>query len=170
MTLPIDGTPRRAILGVAIVTGAACAGCSTSSSSSKASPPAQPNSPTSSGSATADPGSGTTPTDTPGSSASTPSAGRVVLGTTDHVPVGGGVILADRQIVLTQPTAGVIKAFTAVCTHQGCTVSSIEGDLIVCPCHGSRYHLSDGSVANGPAPRPLAPIAVTVSGTDIVQS
>jgi Rieske Fe-S protein len=94
----------------------------------------------------------------------------VVLGTTDHVPVGGGVILADRQIVLTQPTAGVIKAFTAVCTHQGCTVSSIEGDLIVCPCHGSRYHLNDGSVANGPAPRPLAPIAVTVSGTDIVQS
>ncbi|MFD0634992.1 Rieske (2Fe-2S) protein [Catenulispora yoronensis] len=83
------------------------------------------------------------------------------------MPVGGGAILADRQIVLSQPTAGTFKAFTAVCTHQGCTVSSIDKGLISCPCHGSRFHLADGSVANGPATQPLAPVAIKVADGQI---
>jgi Rieske Fe-S protein len=85
------------------------------------------------------------------------------LDATSAVPVGGGTILADRQIVLAQPTAGTFKAFTAVCTHQGCTVSSVDNGLIICPCHGSRFHLADGTVDTGPASRPLAEIGIKVA-------
>ena len=54
------------------------------------------------------------------------------------VPEGGGTILADQEVVVTQPTKGVFKAFTAICTHQGCTVTKVADGAIVCPCHGSR--------------------------------
>jgi Rieske Fe-S protein len=84
------------------------------------------------------------------------------------VPVGGGVILESERIVITQPTEGDIKAFTAVCTHQACTVASVKDDRISCPCHGSAYSAADGSVLNGPASRPLKSIPVTVEGDQVV--
>ena len=71
--------------------------------------------------------------------------------------------------MITQPQAGSFKAFTAVCTHQGCIVSTVSGGTINCPCHGSKFSIKDGSVVNGPATRPLAPIAIKVEGTSIVQ-
>ncbi len=80
------------------------------------------------------------------------------------IPVGGGKILGDAKYVVTQPTAGVYKAFNKSCTHQGCPVSSIMGSEIVCKCHGARFSLADGSVTNGPATRPLATATVTVEG------
>jgi Rieske Fe-S protein len=83
------------------------------------------------------------------------------------IPVGGGEILTDQKVVITQPTAGTFKAFTAVCTHQGCLVGSIADGLIVCPCHASTYSIIDGSVTGGPAPAPLAPVPLTVSGDTI---
>lgn len=83
------------------------------------------------------------------------------------VPVGGGKVLEGRRIVLTQPQAGTIKAFTAVCTHQGCVVADVSNGTINCPCHGSAYHIADGSVANGPATRALRAIAIKIEGTDI---
>jgi nitrite reductase/ring-hydroxylating ferredoxin subunit len=83
------------------------------------------------------------------------------------VPVGGGKVLEGRRIVLTQPRAGTIKAFTAVCTHQGCVVADVSNGTINCPCHGSSYRVADGSVANGPATRPLREIAIKVEGVDI---
>lgn len=78
------------------------------------------------------------------------------------VPVGGGIVLADQRLVITQPSQGDFKCFTAVCTHQGCLVDAVT-DTINCPCHGSRYSIEDGSVVGGPAPSPLAaePIVVT---------
>ena len=72
--------------------------------------------------------------------------------------------------MITQPRAGSFKAFTAVCTHQGCTVSSVSGGTINCPCHGSRFSVSNGSVVQGPAPSPLAPVSIKVHGTAIVQA
>ena len=81
------------------------------------------------------------------------------------VPVGSGVIIDD--IVLTQPTDGVFKGFSAICTHAGCTVSEVVGGTINCPCHGSKYNL-DGSVANGPASRPLDTKSISVQGDSIV--
>jgi Rieske Fe-S protein len=71
------------------------------------------------------------------------------------VPVGGGVIRADQQLVVTQPTAGTFAAFGTVCPHQGCTVNEVSDGLIKCPCHGSEFRVADGSVAAGPAPRGL---------------
>lgn len=83
---------------------------------------------------------------------------------TSEVPVGGGTILTDARVVVTQPTAGDFKAFTAICTHQGCTVSSIRDGAIRCGCHGSSYSVTDGSVITGPATRALAARTVTISG------
>ncbi|HSJ21177.1 MAG TPA: Rieske 2Fe-2S domain-containing protein, partial [Nocardioidaceae bacterium] len=45
---------------------------------------------------------------------------------TSDVPVGGGTILAEEMVVVTQPSEGEFKAFSAVCTHQGCPVQSIS--------------------------------------------
>jgi Rieske Fe-S protein len=94
-----------------------------------------------------------------------PGAGLVA---TSDVPVGGGVILADQQIVVTQPTQGEFKGFSAVCTHAGCTVTQISGGEIVCPCHGSQFSITDGSVDGGPAPAPLPSVAVKVKGDQVV--
>jgi len=86
------------------------------------------------------------------------------------VPVGGGAIFADQNFVVTQPTAGQFKAFSATCTHEQCLVSRIQGDKIICPCHGSQYNIADGSVAVGPATRPLPARTATVTGDTITVS
>jgi len=92
------------------------------------------------------------------------------LALTSDVPVGGGKILADKKIVITQPRAGSFEAFTAVCTHQGCTVSSVSGGTVNCPCHGSKFSIANGSVVTGPAASALAHGSIKVQGTSIVQA
>lgn len=89
------------------------------------------------------------------------------IGSTSDVPVGGGKIFTAEKVVVTQPTAGDFKGFSAVCTHQGCPVSKIEGEDIVCTCHGSKFSIKDGSVVNGPASSPLSAVKITVSGSDL---
>jgi Rieske Fe-S protein len=84
---------------------------------------------------------------------------------TADVPVGSGVIV--DEVVVTQPTAGVFKGFSATCTHAGCTVKNVANGTINCPCHGSKFNL-DGTVANGPAARPLEAKTVSVQGDSIV--
>lgn len=85
------------------------------------------------------------------------------------IPVGGAVILTAEQVVATQPTAGEYRGFSAICTHQRCTLESVQGQDAVCPCHGSRFSIVDGSVVQGPATEPLAPASsVTVDGEDLV--
>jgi Rieske Fe-S protein len=89
------------------------------------------------------------------------------IGKTSDVPVGSGKIYESARVVVTQPTAGNFKAFTAVCTHQGCLVASFSGNAIVCPCHGSEFSIKDGSVLAGPATAPLKETPITVSGTTL---
>lgn len=84
-----------------------------------------------------------------------------------EIPAGGGLILDGAGVVLTRDESGEVLAFSATCTHQGCTVSSIEDGVIVCPCHFSRFALTTGAPVSGPATTPLPPIAVEVRGDDV---
>lgn len=176
-----DPTRRRAVFGMAVAVGAVCAGCSSSKSSSAAAGGAASSAGVAAGSTS--PAAGTSSSSDTSSAASSSSAGSAAsssssgsagssaaLAATSTVPVGGGTVLADQQIVLTQPSAGTFKAFTAVCTHMGCTVGSVANGLIVCPCHGSSFHIADGSVATGPASKALDPIAIKVSGGQITKA
>ncbi|MFF8099984.1 Rieske (2Fe-2S) protein [Streptomyces sp. NPDC014986] len=94
-------------------------------------------------------------------------AAGAALASTADIPEGGGKVFADRKVVVTQPTAGEFKAFSATCTHQGCAVRSIADGLINCPCHNSNFSIADGSVKSGPANRPLPSVEITVSGDSI---
>ena len=96
--------------------------------------------------------------------------GGAALTTTSKVPVGGGTVLTDQKIVVTQPKAGTFAAFTAVCTHLGCLVDSVSGGTINCPCHGSKFSITNGSVVNGPATSPLAAVSIKVKGSNIVRA
>lgn len=89
------------------------------------------------------------------------------LGPSSDVPVGGGKIYADQKVVVTQPTKGDFKGFSAVCTHQGCLVANVDGGTINCTCHGSRFSIEDGTVQGGPAPSPLGAVPVEVDGGEI---
>ncbi|RFU88084.1 Rieske (2Fe-2S) protein [Streptomyces triticagri] len=91
------------------------------------------------------------------------------LAPTSDIPVGGGKIFAEEKVVVTQPAEGDFKAFSAVCTHQGCVVKSVEGGTINCVCHGSKFSIEDASVESGPATAPLPAEKITVSGDSIVR-
>lgn len=141
----LAGTSRRAVLAGA---GGACAaalvgGCGTYGGSPKKAPP---------------PAAG---------SGGGGAAGGGALAKVSDIPVGGGKIFTAAKVVITQPQQGTIKAFSSTCTHQGCTVNAISGGTINCPCHGSMYRIADGSVAGGPAPKPLPAVPVTVTDGEI---
>jgi Rieske Fe-S protein len=107
-------------------------------------------------------------TATPSESASEdPGGGEDAFASTSEIEVGGGTIYPDDQIVITQPSQGDFKCFTAVCTHQGCIVSSVSDGAIMCECHGSAFSIKDGSVVNGPATQPLAAEQISVDGDAI---
>lgn len=140
---------RRALLAGAGVTCAAMlAGCTTHDASNGGSAPA-----------------------TSGAASSSGSSAPVVtaLAATSQVPDGGGKIIDGKNIVITQPEPGSFKAFTAICTHEGCIVNIVSDGTIDCPCHGSKFSIKNGSVVHGPATRPLAAIAIKVEGTSIFQ-
>lgn len=100
-----------------------------------------------------------------GSSAAAPSGTPVK---TADVPVGGGVINAQALFVVTQPSAGQFKAFSATCTHQGCAVTRVENGQIVCPCHMSHFDISTGAPsADSQAKSPLPAKTATVSGDSV---
>jgi len=85
-----------------------------------------------------------------------------------QVPVGSAIVVGT--VVVSQPTQGAFKAFSAVCTHEGCLVSRVDRDTVQCPCHGSLFSTVDGSALRGPAVAPLAPRDVTVSGDSVTVS
>ena len=101
-----------------------------------------------------------------GSSSVQASAG-TELAKTSEIPVGGGKIFKDEKVVVTQPKKGEFKAFSDICTHQGCQVTSVSDGTINCPCHGSKFNITDGSVANPPANRPLPEKQIKVTGDSI---
>ncbi|MGI5216105.1 Rieske (2Fe-2S) protein [Plantactinospora sp. CA-290183] len=119
-----------------------------------------------------DEGAGDTPAGgapaTSGGASAPADGGGPALAKTSEIPVGGGKIIASQQIVVTQPTEGEFKAFSSVCTHQGCPVTTVDGGTINCTCHGSKFAVADGSVKAGPAKKPLPAKNVTVEGDNII--
>lgn len=89
------------------------------------------------------------------------------LGPASQVPVGGGKIYGEQEVVVTQPTKGDFKAFSSICQHQGCPVASVSGGTINCDCHGSKYNIEDGSVARGPTTKGLPEKQIEVTGGEI---
>ncbi|MDX2647225.1 Rieske (2Fe-2S) protein [Streptomyces sp. PA03-1a] len=103
-----------------------------------------------------------------GGSGSTVSDGPVELGAATEVPVGGAKLYREAKIVVAQPTQGSYQAFSAVCTHQGCTCDKVEGTALSCPCHGSVFDAATGAVRNGPATKPLTKVDVQVKEGKLV--
>jgi Rieske Fe-S protein len=107
------------------------------------------------------------PKDSAGAGAGSGDGALVALASTADIPVGSGVIFEKDGVVVTQPQAGTFKAFNTVCTHAGCAVGEVKNGTINCPCHGSAFKIADGSVARGPAGRPLKAVNIAVEGNDI---
>jgi len=100
--------------------------------------------------------------------AQTPGGGAgSALATKADIPVGGGKIFPSQNAIITQPTAGMFKAFEATCTHMQCTLAAVADGVIMCGCHGSRFSAADGSVKSGPATRPLPERKITIEGESI---
>lgn len=86
----------------------------------------------------------------------------------DEIPVGGGRVFPERRVVVTQPVAGEFRGFGIVCTHDGCELNAVANGTINCPCHGSRFAITDGSVVQGPARTGLRVEDVAVDGDRVV--
>ncbi len=170
---------RRAVLAAAVGgVGAVLAGCTSYGDTPAA--PAPVGSPPAGSSAAGSPAGSpaASPGVTPSAPAAVPSAPSAPVPSSTaavtrvaalvDIPIGGGVIVAGQNIVVTQPTEGDIVAFSATCTHAGCAVTEVRDGLIRCPCHGSTFDITTGQPTGGPANGPLPGIAVTVSGTDVV--
>ena len=153
MTQVTDVSRRTMILVGGTGTALALAGCSTVPASTGDQSPRE---------STATGGEGA-----PSSSSATDSP--VEVAKLADVPVGGSISasLGGQPILLAQPTAGNVVAFSAICTHQGCVVLPAQGEFD-CPCHGSRYDDTTGEVLGGPAPSPLPKVNLTVSGDAIL--
>jgi Rieske Fe-S protein len=121
---------------------------------------------------TRDPGNNSTE----GDDGSNGDEGSEALAGVGEIEVGGGVINAAENVVVTQPAQGDFRGFSASCTHQACQVSSVSDGVINCACHGSQYSIEDGSVVRA-APglttdtqNPLSEVAVTVEGQSVVRA
>jgi len=97
------------------------------------------------------------------------SPGSTVIALSD-VPVEGAASAESPNgdpLIVAQPTKGQVVAFSAVCTHMGCTVAP-EGKQLACPCHGSVFDAFTGKNVRGPAPRPLDKVSVRLNGSEVV--
>lgn len=173
-----ETTRRRAVLmmGTVGVAGALAAGCQAYGRPEPAAPAAPSPAPDATGDGAdggnATPDGGGDGEDN-GDGGDAPAGGTPVAAAGD-VPVGGGVVLSEQELVVTQPSAGEFVGFSAICTHQGCTVADVADGTINCPCHASRFSIVDGSVVQpastlpaGATQDPLPQVPIIVEGDTI---
>jgi cytochrome b6-f complex iron-sulfur subunit len=155
----LTGLSRRSVLvlGAAGASTVALAACSKAKTTDSTTPPA----------ASTSAGSGSSSAAAASSSAS---SGGPSLAKLSDIPIGGAIAAKDASgsdIIITRPTDTTVAAFTAICTHMGCTVKP-GSQTFVCPCHGSTYDAKTGARISGPARGGLSKIAVQVSGQNVV--
>jgi nitrite reductase/ring-hydroxylating ferredoxin subunit len=174
-----DATRRGVLLGAGLAgLGGMLAGCSTAAvpyganeagvlprSGSAPSAMTMPGSPTSPGSARP---ASPRRTATVGHKDGGPAVTGIVLGIARDIPVGGGRIFTTERVVVTQPSRGQFRAFSAVCTHVGCVLNEVAGGTIDCPCHGSQFRITNGTVVTGPASRPLPKKQIAITDGRII--
>ncbi len=97
-------------------------------------------------------------------------SGGTKLADLGSVPAGGGLVVESARVVLVRDQQGEVHAFSATCTHQGCTVEGVSGGVIHCPCHGSGFDAATGAVVAGPATRPLATVTVEIRDGAVYQA
>lgn len=156
----MDSSPhpsRRQVIAGVGASALALAGCAPTEQPEAGQPPA------------AEP-SGSSPP--PSGSSQPPSASSEASATLtplEDVKVGEAVLVkSDAGEVLVCRTADQeAVAFSAICTHKGCTVEPAVKELL-CPCHGSRFNMADGAVLGGPAEAPLAKVEVHVKDGNVV--
>jgi cytochrome b6-f complex iron-sulfur subunit len=167
-----EATPDRRSVVLAAALGttglgalAACGSSTGSATSSSATSSSATSSSATSSESEPEPESGSQSASPPANGAGAPGS----LAPLSQVPVGGSVVVQapSGKIAVAQPTAGRVVAFSAICTHQGCTVMA-AGKRLECPCHGSIFDAFTGAVVQGPAQRPLGKVDVSVSGQDVV--
>ena len=155
------GALTGASLGLTLPVLAACGDDEPETSSDSGSPSGRSSASGTPESPTSDP-----PSESPTNTQKKEPKGDGGIAATADVPVGSGVILTAQKVVITQPTEGDFKGFTAVCTHRGCTVNTVT-DTINCRCHGSMFSIETGEPVGGPAPSPLAEKPLAVRGDSI---
>jgi Rieske Fe-S protein len=99
-------------------------------------------------------------------------AGGAAIVSESEVAPGSAFTFKDsaNPAVLVHLKSGDFVAYSAVCTHQGCTVA-YKGGKLACPCHGSVFDPAKGAeVVAGPAPSPLPEIPVKVEGGEVVKA
>jgi Rieske Fe-S protein len=117
-------------------------------------------------------GNAKTSSEKSGGTAEKQASGGQAIASTSEVAPGSAVKFKDSgsPAVLVHLQSGDFVAYSAVCTHQGCTVAYKNGQL-ACPCHGSVFDPANGAqVVAGPAPRPLPEIPVEVRGGEVVRA
>src|SRR5689334_22989078 len=103
----------------------------------------------------------------PPPAAAPPPPGAEALAKVSDVPLSGGIIYADRDVIVTQPSLGEFRAFGAKCTHKGCVLAAVQDNIISCNCHNAKYSATDGAVEGGPATEPLPARKIRVEGNTI---
>jgi Rieske Fe-S protein len=111
----------------------------------------------------------TTPAGANGYGPAAAATGGSALAALTDVPDGGGLVLASRHVVITR-AGDTVHAFSATCTHQGCTVSGVSKGVIHCPCHNSAFDATTGKVLQGPATTPLPAVPVEVRAGSVYRT
>ena len=87
------------------------------------------------------------------------------------LPEGGlrAAAVSGRELAIARLVDGSIAAFDEWCTHEECPLSDgeLEGERIVCTCHGSEFDVRTGAVLQGPATEPVSIYEIRAVGDEL---